>query len=101
MTYNPIQRPTGLVKAPRPQAPRHAVETCPDTDRYKFGYIIAGSTGRHYKISFDAAPGAMYWTCSCRGCISTGQCKHLTAAGLRGRQYGKQLDFAKKHGFIS
>ena len=60
-------------------------------ERHIFGFLVASSSGRsNYKISFDAAPGAMYWVCSCPGCIRHGQCKHLTAAGLQGRKFGKQ-----------
>ncbi len=60
-------------------------------DRYLYGFTIPNSAGTaNYRISFDAAPGAMYWTCSCRGCIAHGQCKHLTAAGLQGRKFGAQ-----------
>lgn len=90
-----------IVRAPRPKPPSGAIQTYPDSDRYKFGFGVASaSSGRIYKISFDAAPDALYWRCSCPGCISHGDCKHLKACGLKGRNYGKQLDFAKKHGII-
>jgi hypothetical protein len=63
----------------------------PDTPRYKGGFGIASSSrDRVYKISFDAAPSAGYWVCSCPGGIRWGQCKHLTALALRGRKYGRQ-----------
>lgn len=102
MAKNAIQRSAAIVKAPRPKAPGNAVQTYPDSDRYKFGFGVASSSStRIYKISFDAAPGALYWVCSCPGYITHGDCKHLRACGLRGRQYGKQLDFAKRHGFIA
>jgi hypothetical protein len=102
MAKGQIQRKAAIVKVPRPQAPGNAVTTYPDSDRYKFGFGVASSSStRIYKISFDAASGALYWTCSCPGCITHGDCKHLRACGLRGRRYGKQLDFAKKHGFIA
>jgi hypothetical protein len=42
-------------------------------------------------VSYDAAPNAGYWTCSCRGNISHGQCKHLTNMGLMGRKFGKNI----------
>ncbi len=60
--------------------------------RYLYGFLVNGSSGQKYKISFDSAPGSMHWTCSCRGHIGHGQCKHLTACGLRGRRDGRLLD---------
>ena len=84
------------------QRPQHAVEIYPDSKRYKGGFGVHSSTSNAiYKISFDAAPGAMYWTCSCPGNLRWGQCKHLTALGLRGRQYGRQLSEAKKYGWLT
>ena len=72
--------------------PKNAVETLPDTDRYKVRFKVRSESSNNlYLISFDAAPGAGYWTCSCRGCIVHGQCKHLTAAGLKGRKFGKDV----------
>jgi hypothetical protein len=72
--------------------PKDAVKSLPNTDRYKVRYKVKSeSSNSLYLISFDAAPGAGYWTCSCRGCIAHGQCKHLTAAGLKGRKFGKDL----------
>lgn len=60
-------------------------------DRAMFGYMVTSASGtRQYKISFDAAKGAMYWRCSCPGCCAHGQCKHLDAAKLKGRKYGHQ-----------
>jgi hypothetical protein len=68
-----------------------AVELLPDSDRYKIRFKVrSSSSNRLYLVSFDNAPGAQYWTCSCRGNIRHGQCKHLDAAGLRGRKYGHQ-----------
>jgi hypothetical protein len=68
-----------------------AVELLPDSDRYKIRFKVASSSSnRLYLVSFDNAPGARWWTCSCRGNIRHGQCKHLTACGLRGRRYGHQ-----------
>lgn len=96
-----IQQKNTIVKAPRPTPPPGAI-VYPDSERYKFGFGVASSSGtRIYKISFDAAPGALHWKCSCPGCISHGDCKHLQACGLRGRKYGRQIDFAKKHGFMT
>jgi len=69
----------------------NAVEVLPDSDRYKVRFKVrSGSSNRLYLISYDNAPGAQWWTCSCRGNIRWGQCKHLTAAGLKGRKYGHQ-----------
>ena len=70
---------------------RNAVEVLPDSDRYKVRFKVrSASSNRLYMVSYDNAPGAQYWTCSCRGNIRHGQCKHLTAAGLRGRKFGRQ-----------
>ena len=80
--------------------PANAVDTYPDTARYNGGVAIRSeSSSSGYKISFDAAPGAMYWTCSCPGNIRHGDCKHLRAIGLKGRRYGAQREEAKKFGF--
>jgi hypothetical protein len=68
-----------------------AVELLPDSDRYKIRFKVrSSSSNRLYLVSWDNAPGAQYWTCSCRGNIRWGQCKHLSACGLHGRQYGHQ-----------
>lgn len=70
---------------------RTAVELLPDSDRYKVRFKVrSASSNSLYMISYDNAPGAQYWTCSCRGNIRHGQCKHLTAAGLKGRKFGRQ-----------
>lgn len=66
-----------------------AVEVLSDSDRYKCRFKVRSESSNNlYLLSYDNAPGAGYWTCSCRGNISHGQCKHLTAAGLRGRKFG-------------
>jgi hypothetical protein len=79
--------------------PSHAVEVLEDSDRYKCRYKVASaSSGKLYMVSFDAAAGAGYWTCSCMGCIRHGQCKHLTAAGLRGRKHGRDSETILKLG---
>jgi hypothetical protein len=68
-----------------------AVELLPDSDRYKVRFKVRSESSNNlYLISFDNAPGAQYWTCSCRGNIRHGQCKHLTTAGLKGRAFGRQ-----------
>jgi len=74
---------------------RSALEVCGDNGRWKCGFKIAGSTGTVHKVSFDSAPGAGYWTCSCRGNIRWGQCKHLTAMGLTGRKSGRSLKWVQ------
>jgi len=68
-----------------------AVETLPDSDRYKIRFKVpSSSSNRLHLVSFDNAPGAQYWTCSCRGNIRHGQCHHLTELGLKGRAFGRQ-----------
>lgn len=70
----------------------NAVESLPDTERYKHRFKIRSeSSNSLYMVSYDDAPNAKYWTCSCRGNIRNGQCKHLTAMGLQGRKFGKNL----------
>jgi hypothetical protein len=67
--------------------PSNAVEVLPDTDRYKYRFKVRSSSSNSlHLISYDAGPG--WWTCSCRGNIRHGSCKHLEAAGLKGRKYG-------------
>jgi len=69
-----------------------AVETFPNTPRYKARFLVrSSSSNKNYMVSYDAAPGAGYWTCSCRGNIAHGQCKHLSVIGLKGRKYGHNL----------
>jgi len=81
--------------------PRHATEVYPDSTRYKGGFgVRSESSGRIYKISYDCAGGAMYWTCSCPGNIRYGQCKHLSACGLKGRKHGANAGEARKFGFV-
>lgn len=81
--------------------PPNALNALPDTDRYKMRFDIgSGSTDAVYRVAYDAAPGAMYWTCSCRGNIGHGDCKHLIAMGLHGRKYGKNLDQARTLGLL-
>jgi hypothetical protein len=68
--------------------PSNAVEVLPDSDRFKCRFKVRSeSSNQLYLISFDASAG--WWTCSCRGNIRHGSCKHLEAAGLKGRKYGK------------
>jgi hypothetical protein len=69
-----------------------AVQRAPDNGRYVFCFLIPSeSSNRLYKVSFDTAPGARWWTCSCRGNISHGNCKHLKAMGLMGREQARSL----------
>lgn len=71
---------------------KNAVQVFADTDRYKHRFTVRSeSSNSLYMVSYDDAPEAKYWTCSCRGNISKGQCKHLTAMGLQGRKFGKNL----------
>jgi hypothetical protein len=71
------------------QLPSTAVEVLPDGPRYKCRFKVRSSSSNQlYLISYDDAQGAGYWTCSCRGNIRHGSCKHLEAAGLQGRKYG-------------
>lgn len=70
------------------------VDTFPDTSRYKHRFTINSETSNtKYMISFDNANGAGYWTCSCRGNIRNGRCKHLTSMNLNTRfdKVGKRL----------
>ena len=68
----------------------NAVEVLEDTDRYKCRFKVrSGSSNTLHLVSYDDAPNAGYWTCSCRGNISHGQCKHLAAMGLKGRKLGR------------
>ena len=70
----------------------NAVEVLPDSDRYKCRFKVrSGSSNSLHLISFDSAPGAGYWTCSCRGNISHGDCKHLKAVGVMGRKLGNKM----------
>jgi hypothetical protein len=68
-----------------------AVELLPDSDRYKVRFKVpSSSSNRLYLVSFDNAPGAQYWTCSCFGNRRHGQCHHLSDLGLKGRKFGHQ-----------
>ena len=72
------------------QLQRNGVESLPDTDRYKVRFKVkSSSSNRLHLISFDSAPGAGYWVCSCRGNIGHGHCRHLKAIGLTGRREGR------------
>jgi len=68
--------------------PSSAVEVLPDSDRFKCRFKVRSqSSNQLHLISYDISAG--WWTCSCRGNIRHGSCKHLEAAGLKGRKYGK------------
>lgn len=72
------------------QIPSTSVEVLPDSDRFKCRFKVrSASSNQLYLISYDNAPGAGYWTCSCRGNLSHGSCKHLESAGLKGRKFGR------------
>jgi hypothetical protein len=83
---------TAIVKS----AKRQALRVLPDTERHKCRFDIPSETSDSiYRISFDSAPGAGYWVCSCFGYRRGGQCKHLTAMGLFGRKHGRSLKWVK------
>lgn len=66
-----------------PALPRGVTRIEPDDDRWKNKFHVrSASSDANYRISYDAAPGAGWWTCSCRGNISHGHCKHLAAIGV-------------------
>ena len=72
----------------------------PDTERYKGRFAVRSETTKNrYLVSFDMA--MMCWVCSCPGGITKGQCKHLTANGLKGRKFGRQLKEARRHGWLT
>ncbi len=85
-----------------PAIPRGFVRVEPDDKRYKNKFHVRSATSDSvYRISFDAAPGAGYWKCSCRGCISHGSCKHLEAIPLvptRKTFMGNRIQDQKKIG---
>lgn len=79
------------------EAPSNAVQIFADTPRYKCRFTIRSeSSDRLYMVSFDAAPGACWWVCSCPGCIRHGGCKHLDAMGAKGRKYGADRETARR-----
>lgn len=81
------------------EAPQTAVESYPDSKRYKGGFgVHSESSDAIHKISFDTA--TMCWTCSCRGNIRWGQCKHLSSLALRGRKFGRNLAEGRKYGWL-
>jgi len=68
-----------------------AVEVLPDSDRYKVRFKVRSSSSNQlYMVSYDNAPGAQWWTCSCRGNIRHGHCKHLESIGVQGRKFGRR-----------
>ena len=72
--------------------PPTAIEIFPDTERYKCRFNVrSASSDALHRVSFDTAPGAGYWVCSCRGYIRHGSCHHLEELGLKGRKFGKDL----------
>lgn len=78
-------------------ARKAALSVLPDDLRYKCRFDIRSeSSNRVYRISFDSAPGSLYWKCSCPGYIRHGHCKHLQALNLPGRSAGASREWAKK-----
>ena len=75
--------------------PSNCVERLPDMyyNRYRFPFKVLSDSNpnKTYTISYDNAPNAGHWTCSCRGNIGHGHCKHLEEAGLHGRKWGKSV----------
>lgn len=68
------------------------VNLLPNNGRYILCFLVPSeSSNANYKVSFDTAPNARWWTCSCRGNIGHGNCKHLKAMGLMGRAVAKLL----------
>jgi hypothetical protein len=89
MTTQTQQDPNALVVKALTSS---GVERLPDNGRYIHCFLIPSeSSSRLYKVSFDSAPGARWWTCSCRGNISHGNCKHLKSMGLMGRNDARCL----------
>ena len=73
--------------------PENAVEVLPDKGHYRCRFTVRSETSdRLYTVSFNASPNTGHWCCSCKGCVTHGDCKHLRAAGLRGRKHGKNQD---------
>lgn len=79
---------------------QRAFERLPDSGRYKMRFKVrSASSNKLYLVSWDDAPGAKYWVCSCLGCISHGDCKHLKSIGLWGRERSKSLPANKRKMF--
>jgi hypothetical protein len=77
-------------------------EVLPGTVRYKFRHRIQSTSGNEYVIAYDAAEGSRYWTCSCRGNVTHGHCKHLVASGVSGRKFGPtEMPFGSISGRIA
>ena len=63
------------------------IATLPDTPRFKNRIDVRSDhSGRVYRVSYDNAPGAGYWSCSCMGCVTHGTCRHLEEIGVSGRK---------------
>lgn len=95
----PMKTPTKRVLPRHPAAPmvgrdimRHdspyAISELSDGERYINRFLVESSSGKgKYCVSYDTSIEA--WTCSCRGCITHGSCKHLTREGLPGKPKGR------------
>jgi hypothetical protein len=51
----------------------------PDDTRYVGRFQFEGDSGSKYIISYDTAGN--FWTCSCKGAVNRGECKHLKKYG--------------------
>ena len=66
------------------------VKRLDDGPRYKNRFdVVSERSLRQYRISYDAAGGAGYWTCSCMAGVRGLPCRHLRHFGLRGRGLGQ------------
>lgn len=74
----------------------------PDEGCHKLRLKVPNSSGtRYYLVSFLSGPNSNYFQCSCPGCITHGNCKHLSAMGLWGRAHrDRALQKAREIGLI-
>jgi hypothetical protein len=78
------KKPMNATTAIVPAMPRGFVKIEPDDSRYKNKFHVNSATSdRVYRISYDSAPGAGWYICSCPcGLIGKQNCKHLKAIGI-------------------